>query len=413
MAPAADPRADRRQQSPFRPHAGQPRLARDAPAGGPPQRSEGRLAIEKTLSAENDLVLNIAHAFHSYGATAALRDVSLQVSRGEFLTLLGPSGSGKSTLLRMIAGLENPDSVERMELHGRDITRLPPNLRNVSTVFQHYALFPHMSVGENVEYGLRIRKVPPDERRTAAEEALKLVRLSSKYDRRIHQLSGGERQRVALARSLATKPDVLLLDEPLGALDERLRLDMQVELIEIRRKTGGTFILVTHSQEEAITMSDRIVLMRAGAIEQEADPKTLFETPRTAFAARFMGVENVVTGTLAGIDAGVAAVRVGDHVIRGRPIGDPAAMAPGAPVFAAIRAERLRFDDATAGANVVGGTPGTAIYKGKYLDTSFASAIGPLVVRQWDTERGAGSDSHVSFRPEDCVVGVLRQDDVA
>lgn len=360
-------------------------------------------------------MLNIAHAFHSYGATTALRDVSLRVSRGEFLTLLGPSGSGKSTLLRVIAGLEDPVSVERMELHGRNIVGLPANLRNVSTVFQHYALFPHMSVGENVEYGLRVRKVPPAERRAAAEEALGLVRLAATYDRRVHQLSGGERQRVALARSLATKPDVLLLDEPLGALDERLRLDMQVELIDIRRKTGGTFILVTHSQEEAITMSDRIVLMRAGAIEQVADPKSLFDTPRTAFAARFMGVENVVRGALVSSTAEQAEVRIGDQVIRGRPVSDVSAASAGTPVFAAIRAERLRFHGAneSGGDNRITGTPGSGIYKGKYLDTSFASAIGPLVVRQWDTEEGTGTGNQVSFRAEDCVVGILQQDDVA
>lgn len=365
-------------------------------------------------SAEDGPVLDIAHAYHSYGSTVALRDVSLRVARREFLTLLGPSGSGKSTLLRVIAGLEEPDSVERMTLHGRDIIGLPPNLRNVSTVFQHYALFPHMSVGENVEYGLRIRKVPPAERRAEAEAALALVRLSDKYDRRIHQLSGGEKQRVALARSLATKPDVLLLDEPLGALDERLRLDMQIELIEIRRKTGGTFILVTHSQEEAITMSDRIVLMREGAIEQVADPKTLFESPGTAFAARFMGVENVLEGTLESVAGDRVTVRIGGLAIRGRPVGSVAHAAPGTSVFAAIRAERMRFvDGGGIEENAAAGTPGAAIYKGKYHDIDFASAIGPLVVRRWDTEKGTAAGTEVRFRAEHCVVGLLKQDDVA
>jgi len=358
-------------------------------------------------------VLDLAHVFHSYGSNVVLRDVSLRVARGEFLTLLGPSGSGKSTLLRIIAGLEDPDSVERMELHGRDIVGLPPNLRNVSTVFQHYALFPHMSVGENVEYGLKVRKIPPATRRAQAEAALALVRLPDKIDRRIHQLSGGERQRVALARSLALQPDVLLLDEPLGALDERLRLDMQVELIDIRKKTGGTFILVTHSQEEAITMSDRIVLMRAGTIEQIADPKTLFESPQTAFAARFMGVENVVTGTLEAAEGGRVAVRVGGELLHGRPVGEVAAAAAGAPVFAAIRAEHVRFTSGGSAGNRLAGTPGTAIYKGKFRDIPFVSAVGTVVVREWDTDRAAPAGTEVEFNADHCVVGLLRQDDVA
>ncbi|HMN87383.1 MAG TPA: ABC transporter ATP-binding protein [Bauldia sp.] len=363
---------------------------------------------------DGDPVLDLAHVFHSYGQNVVLRDVSLRVARGEFLTLLGPSGSGKSTLLRIVAGLEDPDSVERMELHGRDIVGLPPNLRNVSTVFQHYALFPHMSVGENVEYGLKVRKVPPAPRRAQAEAALALVRLPDKYDRRIHQLSGGERQRVALARSLALQPDVLLLDEPLGALDERLRLDMQVELIDIRKKTGGTFILVTHSQEEAITMSDRIVLMRAGTIEQIADPKTLFESPRTAFAARFMGVENVLEGRLDSVAGGRATVRVGDTVLHGRPVGDLATAGPGARVFAAIRAEHMRFaEPGTTGPNRLAGTPGTAIYKGKFRDIPFSSAVGTVVVRQWDTDRAMPAEGEVEFNADHCVVGVLEQDDVA
>ena len=271
-----------------------------------------------------------------------------------------------------------------------------------------------MSVGENVEYGLRVRKIPPATRRAQAEAALALVRLTDKYDRRIHQLSGGERQRVALARSLALQPDVLLLDEPLGALDERLRLDMQVELIDIRRKTGGTFILVTHSQEEAITMSDRIVLMRSGAIEQIADPKTLFESPRTAFAARFMGVENVLTGTLAAVDHGRVTVRVGDQTLSGRPVGEGARASPGVRVFAAIRAEHMRFAKGDgADGNRLTGTTGAAIYKGKFRDIPFASPVGAVIVRQWDTERAIPGGADVLFGAEHCVVGLLEQEDVA
>jgi spermidine/putrescine transport system ATP-binding protein len=364
--------------------------------------------------ADDDIVLDLANVFHSYGANVVLSDLSLRVARGEFLTLLGPSGSGKSTLLRVIAGLENPTSVGRMALNGQDIAELPPNLRNVSTVFQHFALFPHMSVGQNVEYGLRLRKIPPSERRVRAEEALALVRLPDKYDRRIQQLSGGEMQRVALARSLVVRPDILLLDEPLGALDERLRLDMQIELIDIRRKTGGTFILVTHSQEEAITMSDRIVLMRSGMIEQVGTPKDLFESPQTMFATRFMGVENVLIGALIGLEGSRAAVRVGDRTIHGRPVGRLAKGVSGARVFAAVRAEHVQFvPEVGALDNVIPGKSGEAIYKGKFRDVPFQTPIGALVVRQWDVNSVTPSLSGVQFSPADCVVGLLEQEDVA
>jgi spermidine/putrescine transport system ATP-binding protein len=364
--------------------------------------------------AGDDIILDLANVFHSYGNNVVLSDLSLRVARGEFLTLLGPSGSGKSTLLRVIAGLENPTSVGRMALNGQDIAELPPNLRNVSTVFQHFALFPHMSVGQNVEYGLRLRKIPPSERRVRAEEALALVRLPDKYDRRIQQLSGGEMQRVALARSLVVRPDILLLDEPLGALDERLRLDMQIELIDIRRKTGGTFILVTHSQEEAITMSDRIVLMRSGMIEQVGTPKDLFENPQTMFASRFMGVENVLIGALIGLEGSRAAVRVGDWTIHGRPVGHLAKGVSGARVFAAVRAEHVQFvPEVGALDNVIPGKSGEAIYKGKFRDVPFQTPIGALVVRQWDVNSVTPSLSGVQFSPADCVVGLLEQEDVA
>jgi spermidine/putrescine transport system ATP-binding protein len=363
--------------------------------------------------AEADLrsepILELADIRHSYGAMPALRGISLDVARGEFLTLLGPSGSGKSTLLRVIAGLEDPDSVGHMRLDGRDIRGLPANLRNVSTVFQHFALFPHMTVGENVEYSLRLRKVPQDARRRRAEEALALVRLEGKYERRIHQLSGGERQRVALARSLVMGPDVLLLDEPLGALDERLRLDMQMELIELRRKTGGTFILVTHSQEEAITMSDRIVLMRSGAIEQIGTPRDLFASPETEFAARFMGVENVLRGTLVAIGGGQADVRVGDQIVTGRAVGDVARLNPGDPVFAAIRAEHVHVGAGNGGTNTIPGRDGVPIYKGRFSDVTYRSAIGVLVARLGETTQNSPEHTDLSFSPEHCIVGVVER----
>jgi ABC-type Fe3+/spermidine/putrescine transport system ATPase subunit len=370
-----------------------------------------RQATQDEVAPDTASILELADVWHDYGGPPVLRGISLTVARGEFLTLLGPSGSGKSTLLRVIAGLEDPKDVAVMRLAGRDIRGLPANLRNVSTVFQHFALFPHMTVGENVEYSLRIRKVAPADRRARAMEALALVRLPDKYERRIHQLSGGERQRVALARSLVMQPDVLLLDEPLGALDERLRLDMQVELIELRRKTGGTFILVTHSQEEAITMSDRIVLMNAGLVEQVGAPRDLFSSPETAFAARFMGVENVFQGTVAGAAGDRIEVDVGGGRVVGRRVGPGPATAPGTPVFAAVRAEHVRIrSDMGAGAvtpNSFAGVAGRPIYKGPVSDVTIGTAIGPLVVRlPADADLPSG-ETTVSFLPEHCVVGAL------
>jgi ABC-type Fe3+/spermidine/putrescine transport system ATPase subunit len=282
---------------------------------------------------------------------------------------------------------------------------VPADRRNVSTVFQHFALFPHMSVGQNVEYSLKIRKVPADERKRRAEAMLALVRLDGKYDRRIHQMSGGERQRAALARSLVMGPAILLLDEPLGALDERLRLDMQLELIELRRKTGGTFILVTHSQEEAITMSDRIVLMRAGAIEQIGSPKELFSSPRTEFAARFMGFENVLHGTLRGWRDDCPEIDVNGAVLTGRAVGDRAALQPGDKVFAAIRAEHLHLAATDTAPNRIHGTSGVPVYKGRFNDVPFISSIGDIIVRFGEAEQAIPPEADLSFAPEHCVVG--------
>ncbi|MFZ5674776.1 MAG: ABC transporter ATP-binding protein [Pseudomonadota bacterium] len=349
---------------------------------------------------EFDPILSLANVRQSYSGVLALRGISLDVAKGEFLTLLGPSGSGKSTLLRVIAGLEEPDSADVMRLNGRSIAGVPPEARNVSTVFQHYALFPHMSVGENVEYSLRIRKVAPDERRRRAEAALALVRLPDKYDRRIHQLSGGERQRVALARALVMGPDILLLDEPLGALDERLRLDMQLELIELRRKTGATFILVTHSQEEAITMSDRIVLMRAGAIEQMGSPRELFASPVTEFAARFMGFENILRGRLARVWGEGAEIDIAGTTLRGRAVAG--GLQPGDAVFAAIRAEHIHIAKA---AGRLRGVAGARVYKGRFTDVPFKTPLGDLMVRLDGADAALPSESDLNFAPENCVIG--------
>jgi putative spermidine/putrescine transport system ATP-binding protein len=228
-----------------------------------------------------------------FGEVVAVDDVDLDVAPGEFFTMLGPSGSGKTTTLRLVAGFEHPDA-GRVMLGGADVTTQPPYTREVNTVFQDYALFPHMNVADNVGYGLRVRKVRRAERNARAEEALRTVRLEGMGKRRPSQLSGGQRQRVALARAIVNRPRVLLLDEPLGALDLKLREEMQIELKRIHRDLGMTFVYVTHDQDEALTMSDRIAVFNRGRIEQIAAPAELYEHPATEFVAGFVGVSNVL-----------------------------------------------------------------------------------------------------------------------
>ncbi len=229
----------------------------------------------------------------TYGEVVAVDRVDLSIATDEFFTMLGPSGSGKTTCLRMIAGFERPDE-GMVELGGRDVTRVPPFDRDVNTVFQDYALFPHMTVGENVQYGLKIKRVAKDERRRRASEALEMVRLGGYEERRPGQLSGGQRQRVALARALVNRPRVLLLDEPLGALDLKLRQQMQNELRSIQGEVGITFVYVTHDQEEALTMSDRLAVFSDGRIEQVGAPADVYEHPANEFVAGFVGVSNIV-----------------------------------------------------------------------------------------------------------------------
>ena len=228
-----------------------------------------------------------------YKDTVAVEDISLEIGRGEFFTLLGPSGSGKTTTLRMIAGFERPDR-GRIELDGADITRLPPYERDINTVFQDYALFPHMTVAKNLAYGLEAKRVPKREMSRRIEDALRMVRLESFAQRQPSQLSGGQRQRVALARAIVNRPRVLLLDEPLGALDLKLRQHMQQELKHIQEEVQITFVYVTHDQEEALTMSDRIAVFNHGRIEQVADPVELYECPATPFVADFLGTSNLL-----------------------------------------------------------------------------------------------------------------------
>jgi len=240
-----------------------------------------------------DAEIRIAGLRKSYGDVAAVDGVDLEIARGEFFTLLGPSGSGKTTTLRLIAGFEQPDAGS-IELRGRQVAGLPPYERDVNTVFQDYALFPHMTVQENVEYGLRVKGVARSERRRRAGEVLEMVRLGEYGARKPAQLSGGQRQRVALARAIVNRPQALLLDEPLGALDLKLRQELQTELKGIQQEVGITFVYVTHDQEEALTMSDRLAVFNRGRIEQIGAPAEVYEHPASEFIAGFVGVSNVL-----------------------------------------------------------------------------------------------------------------------
>jgi putative spermidine/putrescine transport system ATP-binding protein len=233
-----------------------------------------------------------------FGDTEAVSGIDLEIADGEFFSMLGPSGSGKTTTLRMIAGFERPTS-GRILLHGHDVVGVPPFDRDVNTVFQDYALFPHMNVSQNVGYALMVRKVPRADRERRVSDALRMVRLEGFEARRPSQLSGGQRQRVALARALVNRPRVLLLDEPLGALDLKLREEMQIELKAIQQQVGITFIYVTHDQEEALTMSDRLAVFSAGRIEQVGSPADVYERPTTPFVAGFVGTSNLLRGEVA------------------------------------------------------------------------------------------------------------------
>lgn len=241
----------------------------------------------------SDVILQLNHIKKSFGGFPVLKGLDLKVNRAEFLTLLGASGCGKTTLLRIIAGLEDPDEGQ-VVLEGQDITTMEPNKRNVNTIFQNYALFPHMSVAENVGYGLKIRKVPRAEIKDKVEKMLYLVQMEGKGGASPNQLSGGQKQRVAIARALVNEPKVLLLDEPLGALDLKLRQHMQLELKRLQKQLGITFIYITHDQEEAINMSDRIAVMRNGILEQVGTPNEVYYHPRTSFVADFVGNANIL-----------------------------------------------------------------------------------------------------------------------
>lgn len=351
-------------------------------------------------------ILEVSNLYHAYGDVPALRNVSLHAGRGEFVTLLGPSGSGKSTLLRILAGLELPTSANSLLLDGRDISNVPANRRNVSTVFQHYGLFPHLNVLENVEYGLRVRKVPAKERREQAMRMLQQVQLADFAQRSIARLSGGQKQRVALARSLVLEPVMLLLDEPLGALDERLRIDMQIELLQLQRSLGMTFIYVTHSQEEALTMSDRILLMNDGRIVQEGGPEDMFDRPNSRFATSFMGMENIFDAIVVEVGPTLISVTVDGVAMKGVWTGEGAPK-KGDGVCCAFRSEKVRVANSGSsnpGMNSIEGRLSSRIYKGKYLDITYDTRIGPVRTRIWDSQIAEDENATIEWRADQTII---------
>jgi spermidine/putrescine ABC transporter ATP-binding subunit len=338
-------------------------------------------------------LLSIRNIAKTFGKTQVLRDVSLEVAEGEFLTILGESGSGKTTLLRVVAGFEQATSGE-LWMGGERLDALPPYKRPVNTVFQHYALFPHLSIGDNVGYGLRIAGVSKAETATRVQEALAMVKMTAHAEKKPSKISGGQQQRVALARALVNRPKLLLLDEPLSALDANLRRQMQIELKALQREVGIAFVFITHDQEEAMVMSDRIALLKGGRLEQIATPREIYSRPATSYVAQFIGHTNLLRGT---IEKGMA------HC------GSLAWTVPTAegPVAISVRPENIRLAS--------GAADGSVRFEGRVLTQAFHGATEMVrvecadgqvfVVRLTGTSSTAiGDRLRLEFTPQDAVV---------
>ena len=346
-----------------------------------------------------------------FGEVTAVNDISLTIPGGEFFSMLGPSGCGKTTTLRMIAGFEAPDA-GRILLEGSDVSHVPPAKRNVNMVFQAYGLFPHMTVAENVAFGPRIKKLAKEETASRVAEVIRTVQLEGMEDRRPGQLSGGQQQRVALARALVNRPAALLLDEPLGALDLKLRKEMQLELKDLQQRTGTTFVYVTHDQEEAMTMSDRIAVMHGGVVEQLASPRELYQQPASAFVAGFIGTSNLVTMRVDGREGGLLVMDLGEgeRILAVDPGSGGGALATTAGGVASgctitVRPEWIKVEahaeaGARAGASHVGGTVVDVVYLGSVTQLIVILRTGErLTVHRLNDEVGA-----VEPRPGDRVI---------
>jgi len=348
-----------------------------------------------------DDFIRIRNVTKRFGAVAAVDDADFGVAQAEFFSLLGPSGCGKTTLLRMIAGFEYPTDGAIL-IDGADITDLPPHKRPSNMVFQSYAIFPHLNVFDNIAYGLRKQRLPRDELARRVEEALAMIKLTGFGKRRGDQLSGGQRQRVALARALIMRPKVLLLDEPLGALDKRLRESMQIELRQLQKTVGITFVFVTHDQEEALSMSDRIAVMSAGKVLQIAEPRTLYEQPNCREVADFIGTMNFFAATVKAREGEAAVLDAG-------PLGTLRANSPepvGAKVLVAIRPEKIALADSG-----IAGTIATSAYLGErnHIHVLVDGVKEPVSVAQQNQDRSgarlnAGDKVHLTWAPDAMVV---------
>jgi putative spermidine/putrescine transport system ATP-binding protein len=338
-----------------------------------------------------------------FGAIPVVEALNLEVMKGEFLSLLGPSGSGKTTILMMLAGFESPTE-GRILLGGRRIDQLPPHKRQMGVVFQNYALFPHLSVGENVAFPLEMRRCPRHEIAARVKKALDMVRLAHLADRKPSQLSGGQQQRVALTRALIFEPSVILMDEPLGALDKQLRESMQLEIRDLHRRLGVTVVFVTHDQSEALTMSDRIAVLNGGRIEQLDTPQGIYDAPRSRFVAQFIGETNLMEGTVAAVNGTTAETVLSDGVTRvvvpagDRRIGDRIAIS--------LRPERIALHAEANAANALPVAVADAVYHGDHLRLQLNA--GPCSLVSKCTPQGAGwmpgSAGYACFQPEDCAV---------
>jgi len=358
------------------------------------------------MAEDTSTAIALENVSKRFGQADAVREVTLTIREGEFFSLLGPSGCGKTTTLRMIAGFEVPDE-GRIILQGRDVTSVFSNRRPVNMVFQQYALFPHMSIYDNVAFGLKVKRVPRKEHRGRVLEILRVVELEGLENRRPRQLSGGQQQRVALARALVNQPAALLLDEPLGALDVKLRKQMQLELKRIQTELGTTFVYVTHDQDEALAMSDRIAVMNRGQVEQIGGPREIYEHPRTAFVADFIGSLNTLELTVDEIVGGFAVMRAaeGERIV----LAAPPNARVGTVLRVAVRPERVRIGAAGAhappeGGSLLGGTIAEVVYLGMYTQFHVTTGAGRVVASRLADELvtplEVGSSVIVSWEPE-------------
>lgn len=340
----------------------------------------------------------------SYGALTVVNDLTLDIAEGEFVSLLGPSGSGKTTLLMMLAGFENP-TAGTILLDGQPINDLPPHRRNMGVVFQSYALFPHMTVGENIAFPLQMRGTGRAEIAERVARVLDMVQLSALADRRPSQLSGGQQQRVALARALVFEPRVVLMDEPLGALDKQLREQMQLDIRALHNRLGLTIVFVTHDQSEALTMSDRIAVFNHGRIEQIGSPREIYDEPRTRFVAEFIGETNLAEGRVedsAGVEARIA-LAAGGHVVAA--VAEP--VIPGQEVLLSIRPERIELAERPGGTgNSLAARVADCIYQGDHLRVQLDGGAHGFTVRldRKSREWAPGTEVFAEFRPADCRV---------